>query len=223
MIAVAANFREAAVEIGAEFETLCGNSVIFTFGSTGQLYTQIANGAPFDAFLAADSARVTRSIKEGLAVPGTQFTYAVGRIALFSAEEGLVQGPDTLRKARFDRLAIAQPSTAPYGAAAVEAMQRLRVYADVSDRIVTGLNVAQSYQFVQSGNVALGFVALAQIARHSRGSRWVVPSRFHLPIRQDAVLLERASANETAKAFLAFLSGPGTGAILDRYGYRRPE
>ncbi len=222
-IAVAANFREAAIEIRSAFESSSGNSLTFTFGSTGQLYAQIAHGAPFDAFLAADSSRAARTIQEGLGVPGTQFTYAVGRIALFSADDGVVSGPNTLRGEQFRRLAIAQPSTAPYGAAAVEVMKTLRVYEHLSRRIVTGLSVAQAYQFVQSGNAALGFVALAQIARHSQGSRWVVPSSLHLPIRQDAVLLERGNGNDAAEEFLSFLRSREAGAILDTYGYSRSE
>ncbi len=223
VIAVAANFREAAIEIGSAFELASANSLTFTFGSTGQLYSQIVNGAPFDAFLAADSARVVKAIEDGVGVAGTQFTYAVGGLALFSADEGVVNGAETLRVARFERLAIAQPSTAPYGAAAVEVMRRLGVHATVGDRIVTGLNVAQAYQFVETRNADLGLVALAQVARHSRGSRWVVPSGLHAPIRQDAVLLESGSANETARAFLSFLRGPQAGAILDSCGYSRPE
>ena len=222
-VAVAANFRAVATEIGSAFESACEDSVVFSFGSTGQLYAQIDQGAPFDAFLAADSARVSRTVESGLGVPGTQFTYAVGRIALFSSDRGLVSGPDTLRRGRFARLAIAQPSTAPYGVAAIEALRRLGVYGSVSDRIVTGANVAQAYQFVHSGNADLGLVSLSQIVRHDLGSRWVVPSSLHSPIRQDAVLLARGRGNEAAKAFLKFLREPAAGAILDAYGYSRPE
>ena len=222
-VAVAANFREAAIEIGSAFKLATGHSVLFSFGSTGQLYAQIAFGAPFDVFLSADSARVAKTIEEGLAVPGSRFTYATGRIALFSADKNLVAGPETLRDGRFSKLAIAEPSVAPYGAAAVETMRALAAYDVVSNRIVRGLNVAQAYQFVQTGNADLGFVALSQVARHTEGSRWIVPSRLHDPINQDAVMLKRGGGNEAAKAFVTFLAGSEAGAILDTYGYGQEE
>lgn len=222
-VAVSANFREAAIQIGTAFQSADDESVLFSFGSTGQLYAQIAHGAPFDAFLAADSARAAKAIQEGLGVPGTQFTYAIGRIVLFSATSGLATSPDALKHSQFARLALAQPSTAPYGAAAMEALRRLGLFETVKDRIVTGLNVAQTYQFVQSGNADLGLVALSQVARHRQGSRWVVPKTMHSPIRQDAVLLERGSRNQVARAFLAFLRGREAAAILGEFGYGRPE
>lgn len=222
-VACATNFRDAAIEIGAAFERASGHAVAFSFGSTGQLFAQVAFGAPFDVFLAADTTRVTKAVEEGLAVGESRFTYASGRIALFSADEDLVTGPETLHADRFSKLAIAEPSVAPYGAAAVETMTALAVMGGIRDRIVRGLNVAQAYQFVKSGNADLGFVAVSQIARHSDGSRWVVPSRFHQPISQDAVLLKRGVGNEAAKAFLAFLAGEKAGEILDRYGYGREE
>ena len=222
-MACAANFREAAIEIGSAFGQDSGHAVAFSFGSTGQLYAQISFGAPFDAFLAADTARVTKAVEEGLAVGETRFTYAFGRIVLFSADEGLVTGPETLKGRTFSKLAIAEPSVAPYGAAAVETMQALAAMDGLRDRVVRGLNVAQAYQFVQSGNADLGFVAASQVARHSDGSRWVVPSGLHQPISQDAVLLKRGAGSKAAKAFLAFLAGEKAGEILDRYGYGRGE
>lgn len=222
-VACAANFREPAIEISSAFEQDSGHAIVISFGSTGQLYAQIAFGAPFDVFLAADTARVTRAVEEGLAAEETRFTYASGRIALFSAEEGFVTGPETLKAGRFSKLAIAEPSVAPYGAAAVETMQALSAMDGIRDRLVRGLNVAHAYQFVQSGNADIGFVAVSQIARHSEGSRWVVPSRFHQPISQDAVLLNRGAGNVAAKAFLAFLEGEKAGEILDKYGYGRAE
>lgn len=222
-VACAANFREAAIEIGSLFEQDSGHAVAFSFGSTGQLYAQIAFGAPFDVFLAADTVRVARAVEDGLAVDETRFTYASGRIALYSADQGLVTGPETLKAGRFSKLAIAEPSVAPYGAAAVETMQALAAMDGIRDRIVRGLNVAQAYQFVQSGNADVGFVAVSQIAGHSNGSRWIVPSRFHQPISQDAVLLKRGAGNPAAKAFLEFLEGEKAGEILDRYGYGREE
>ena len=222
-VACAANFRYAAEEIGSAFGTATGHAVTFSFGSTGQLFAQIAFGAPFDAFLAADRARAAKAVDEGLAVAGSQFTYAFGRIALFSADTGLVRGPDVLTASRFSKLAVAEPSVAPYGQAAVETMRELGVLGLVSDRVVRGLNVAQTYQFVRSGNAELGFVAVSQIAYHAEGSRWIVPARLHRPIRQDAVLLVRGAGNDAAKAFLAFLAGGEVLEILAKYGYGRGE
>ena len=218
-IAVAANFRDAAGEIGAAFQSATGHTVRFSFGSTGQLFVQIAQGAPFDAFLAADSERAAKTIEEGLGVSGSRFTYALGRIALFSIDDRLVAGPETLERSGFSKLAIAEPASAPYGAAAVQALQSLDLYAKLENRIVRGLNVAQTYQFVYSGNADLGFVALSQIARHSDGSRWIVPHRLHDPIAQDAVLLKRGQSNVAAREFLEFLRGGRSDAVRHKYGY----
>ena len=222
-VAVAANFREPALAIGSAFESATAHTVRFSFGSTGQLYAQAVFGAPFDAFLSADRGRAEKAVEHGLGVTGSQFTYALGRIVLFSADEHLVQGRETLRRARFSKLAIADPAVAPYGSAAVEAMRATGVYDDIKDRIVVGLSVAQAYQFVQTGNADLGFVALSQVVGRADGSRWIVPASLHSDIRQDAVLLKRGAANRAAKAFLAFLAGPVAGAVTDRYGYGRAE
>lgn len=221
--AVAANFREAASEVGAAFEAATPHSVRYSFGSTGQLYAQIAFGAPFDVFLAADASRPENAIEEGFGVEGTQFTYATGRVVLYSAARGLVSGPEALHEGRFSALAIAEPTVAPYGAAAVETMRRIGAYTSAEGRLVFGLSVAQAFQFVQTGSADLGFVALAQIARRTGGSRWIVPSDFHEPIRQDAVLLERGARNPAARAFLAFLKGSEAEAILDSFGYGRED
>ena len=222
-VAVATNFRDAALEIGSAFQAESGHTVDFSFGSTGQLFAQIAFGAPFDVFLAADKARATQVIDQGFGVAGSQFTYALGRIVLFSTDPALVSGPGALTSARFARLAIAEPTVAPYGAAAVEAMRRLRAHDQVKGKIVNGLSVAQAYQFVKSGNADLGFVALSQVARHSEGSRWIVPEDMHAPISQDAVLLRRGAGNVAGEAFLMFLAAPEAEAILERYGYGRAK
>lgn len=219
-IAVASNFREAAGEIGAAFEAATGHDVIFSFGSTGQLFVQITQGAPFDAFLAADQDRAERAVKVGLAVEGSRFTYATGRIVLFSMDEKLVAGPETLQEGKFTKLAIAEPASAPYGAAAMETLRALASLESVKGRIVRGLNIAQTYQFVRTGNAELGFVALSQIAVHDGGSRWIVPQDLHAPISQDAVLLRSGVGNDAAKAFLAFLRDPESDAIRSKYGYK---
>lgn len=219
-VAVAANFREAALGIGSEFERATTHRVAYSFGSTGQLYAQILQGAPFDAFLAADQIRPGELVERGLAVEGSQFTYAVGRLVLYSADPVFVTGRETLAERRFLNLAIAEPALAPYGSAALEVLRRLRRYEQVRDRIVHGLNVAQAFQFVQTGNAELGFVALSQVVRLPSGSRWDVPEKLHSPIAQDGVLLERGRDNPAAQAFCDFLDGSAAGAILARYGYQ---
>ena len=218
-IAAAANFRDAAIEIGDAFEAATAHQVIFSFGSTGQLYTQISQGAPYDVFLAADQERARISVEAGFGVTGSRFTYAQGRIVLFSMDVDLIAGPETLRGGEFEKLAIADPVLAPYGAAAVETLKNLGSYDQVKARIVRGLNVAQAFQFVYSGNARVGLVALSQVARLSSGSQWLVPDSLHSPIAQDAVLLRRGISNPAASAFLAFLRGPEADAVRDKYGY----
>ncbi|MBT6117824.1 MAG: molybdate ABC transporter substrate-binding protein [Rhodospirillaceae bacterium] len=218
-VAVAANFLTAAREIGAAFEAETGHRAIVSHGSTGQLYVQIAQGAPYEVFLAADRDRPARAIDEGYAVPGSRFTYATGRLVLYGKDPALVRGPETLRADAFAHLAIANPAIAPYGVAAVEAMTALGLYEFLEDKIVRGTNIAQTYQFVETGNAELGFVALAQLAGREGGSRWLVPEALHAPIAQDAVLLNRGADNESARAFVAFLRGPTARAIKEKYGY----
>jgi len=218
-VAVAANFTQAAKEIGALYETASGNKVLISFGSTGQLFTQIGQGAPFEVFLAADQARPKRAGEEGLAVTGSRFTYATGGIVLYSPDDKLVRGEATLKEGRFVKLAIANPATAPYGAAAVQAMRALGLYETLEPKLVQGNNIAQAYQFVASRNAELGFVALSQVAVGSQGSRWTVPETLYEPIAQDAVLLERGAGSEAARAFLAFLRGPQARAVKQKYGY----
>ena len=218
-VAVAANFSEAAKEIAQRFEASSGHRAILSFGSTGQLFTQITQEAPFDVFLAADEERPRKAVDQGLAVPDSQFTYAMGKLALFSKDPMLVQGEETLRSGKFQKIAIANPRTAPYGSAAVEAMKKLGVYAALEPRLVQGNDIAQTYQFVDTANAELGFVALAQIIGTSDGSRWIVPGDLYPPIRQDAVLLQRGAPNPAARAFVAYLRGPEARTILEKYGY----
>ncbi len=222
-VAVAANFAAAAGEIGALFERQTGHRALLSFGSTGQLYAQISQGAPFDVFLAADQVRPEKAVAEGFAVPASRFTYATGRLVLFSPDEARVRGAATLRGGDFAKIAVANPTTAPYGAAAVQTMRALGVYDALARKIVFGSNVAQAYQFVETGNAEVGFVALSQVARHAGGSRWIVPDDLHAPIAQDAVLLERGAHDEAARAFLDFLKGPAARAVLEAYGYRAGE
>jgi molybdate transport system substrate-binding protein len=222
-IAVAANFTGAAKQIGALFETSTGHKAAFSFGSTGQLFAQIAQGAPFDVYLAADQARPRKAIADGYAVPGSRFTYATGQLVLFSARKDLVTGAATLAAGRFDKIAICNPKTAPYGAAAVETMKALGVYDALKRKLVQGTNVTQAYQFVETGNAEIGFVALSQVILREEGSRWIVPGNLYAPIAQDAVLLTHGADNAAARAFVAFLRGPEAAVIKRTYGYGTGE
>ena len=193
-IAVAANFTEPVMKIGAAFERTSRHKLAVAFGATGQLYAQISQGAPFEILLAADKATPAKAIAEGHAVAGTAFTYALGRLVLFSRTGDLIQGEATLRNAGFAKIAIANPATAPYGAAAIETMKALGVYDALQPRIVQGNSIAQVFQFVDTGNAEAGFVALSQIALVEGGSRWIVPARWHAPIAQDVHCLVQCPA-----------------------------
>ncbi|MEO4042408.1 molybdate ABC transporter substrate-binding protein [Hoeflea sp. CAU 1731] len=218
-VAVAANFTEAAKEIAVAFKADTGHEAVLSFGSTGQLYTQITQGAPFEVFLAADTARPEKAVEEGFGVQGSVFDYAIGKIVLWSVNPDLVTGAETLQTARFDKIAIANPGTAPYGTAAIQAMSALNVYDSLQPKIVQGANIAQAYQFVKTGNAELGFVSLSQIAANTEGSRWNVSDDLYDPIRQDAVLLKTGHDNPAAEAFLSFLKGAAAIALIEKYGY----
>lgn len=222
-VAVAANFAEPAKAIAARFKARTGHDATLSFGSSGQFYAQIANGAPFGVFLSADRERPEKAEAEGLSVAGSRFTYAVGRLVLYSKTPGLVDGAGAvLRTGRFRRLAIADPRSAPYGLAAIETLGALKVDGALAPRLVQGTSITQAYQFVDTGAAELGFVALSQVTAVRGGSRWIVPAAFHTPIEQQAVLLKTAAANPAATAFLAFLKGPEARAIVRRQGYELP-
>ena len=219
-VAVAANFAEPAREIAARFEAATGHKAVLSFGASGQFFAQIANGAPFDVFLSADAERPIKAEADGLSVRGSRFTYATGRLVLWSRAPGLVDGGGAiLARGGFDKLALADPKTAPYGLAAVETLRRLGVSDRLSPRLVTGTSITQAYQFTDTGAAELGFVALSQVVGHNRGSRWIVPATHHSPIDQQAVLLKRGADNAAARAFMVFLKGPEARAIIRRYGY----
>lgn len=224
VVAVAANFSEVVERLQADFERASGHRLTFVAGSTGKLYAQIVNGAPFDVFLSADQERPERLEKERLAVAGSRFTYASGRLTLWSREPGRVggDGAATLRQGRFRRLAIANPALAPYGAAARQTLGRLGLWERFADRIVVGQTIGQAHTLVASGNAELGFVALSSVLsprNETRGSRWDVPSDLHAPILQDAVLLARGAGNPAARGFLQFLRGGKAKAVIKSYGY----
>lgn len=218
-VAVAANFTEAAREIATAFKQKTGHDAVLSFGAAGQFYTQITQDAPFQVFLSADEARPKKLIEDGLAVSGSRFTYAVGQLVLWSKTADLVKGEETLRNGSIAKLAICNPIAAPYGAAAVQTMQALKLYDGLKPKIVEGATITQAYQFVDTGNAEVGFVALSQLTGQQTGSRWVVPQQLYAPIRQDAVLLKSGAANEAATGFIAFLKGPEARAIIEKYGY----
>lgn len=218
-VAVAANFTEPAKEIAQRFASKTRHRAALSFGATGQFYTQITQAAPFQVFLSADQATPKKLVDDGFAVADSLFTYAIGKLVLFSANAALVTGEQTLRDAQFNKIAIADPATAPYGAAAVAAMKALGVYDALAGRIVQGSNIAQAYQFVDTGNAELGFVALSQVIGRPGGSRWVVPANLYSAIRQDAVLLRSGADNEAAEAFLEFMKGAEAAKVIEKYGY----
>ncbi len=218
-IAVAANFTDAAKDIAAAFKENSGDDALLSFGASGAFYTQIAQGAPFDVMLSADDERPRKLIEDGLATGPSRFTYAIGKLVLWSRDPALVKDETTLKSGRFTKLSIAAPSAAPYGAAAVETLKALNLYEAVAAKIVQGNSIAQAYQFIDTGNAELGFVALSQLANTTAGSRWMVPQSLYSVIRQDAVLLKHGAANDAAIRFLAFLHGPEARAIITRYGY----
>lgn len=219
LVAVAANFIEPARAIAAQFERTSPHRVVLSFGSTGQFYAQIVQNAPFEVFLAADRSTPARAERDGYAIGGSAFTYAIGRLVLYSGRAGLVQGEATLRGSGFSKLAIANPATAPYGSAAVETLQALDLYDVLRTKIVQGNNIAQAFQFVDTGNAEIGFIALSQIARASGGSRWIVPENLHQPLAQDAVLLKAGAGNDGAREFLDFLEGTEARAVIESFGY----
>jgi molybdate transport system substrate-binding protein len=219
-VAVAANFTEPAKEIAAAFKAKTGYTATLSFGASGQFYTQMAHGAPYEVFLSADAERPQKAEQEGLGVAGSRYTYAVGRLVLYSKTPGLIDAKGAVLKSdRFAKLAIADPTAAPYGLAAIQTMQKLKVYDALTPKIVKGSSITQAYQYVATGNAELGFVALSQVVNESGGSRWLVPAADHEPIDQQAILLRTGEKNPAAKAFLTFLKSPAAVAIIKRYGY----
>jgi molybdate transport system substrate-binding protein len=218
-IAVAANFTDAAKEIAMAFKARTGHEAVLSFGSSGQFYAQITQEAPFQIFLSADAERPKKIVDDGLGVADSRFTYAIGKLVLWSKDPDRVMAESTLRSAAFLKIAVANPESAPYGAAAIEALKALKLYDTLKARIVEGTSIAQTYQFIATGNAEIGFIALSQIAGNSAGSRWLVPQSLYTPVRQDAVLLKKGESNAAATAFMSFLRGPEARAIIEKYGY----
>lgn len=229
-IAVAANFTQAARDLAARFEETSGNKVKLSFGSTGQLYAQIINGAPYDVFLAADTERPQKAENDRYAVRGSRFTYARGRLVLVSINSPRVKdGPAFLKSGNFARLAIANPKTAPYGFASKQVLDKLNLWQGLQHKIVRGNSIAQTYQFMATGNTEAGFVARSQLLTGNTSEKqtiagsWLVPESFHDPIEQQAVLLTRGAGNAAASAFLQFMQSDEAHAIINQYGYTVSE
>jgi molybdate transport system substrate-binding protein len=222
-VAVAANLAAPIRQIASGFAQATGHHALVAIGSTGKLYAQVKNGAPFEVLLAADADTPARLEREGLAVAGSRFTYASGRLVLWSADAARVDARgEVLRQPPRGKLAIADPRLAPYGAAAVEVLAKLGVLDAWRPHLVQGESIVQAFQFVATGNAPLGLVALSQVmvdGRIARGSAWLVPPQLHAPLRQDAVLLQRGAANPAAAALLRYLRSDAARAILRGYGY----
>lgn len=222
-VAVAANFNAPMLKIAQAFEKETGHKAVLSFGSTGNLYAQIRHGAPFQILLAADAATPAKIEKEGLGLAGSRFTYAIGKLVLWSKQPGLVDDKgDILRRGTFQRLAVANPKLAPYGVAALETMTKLGVLKALQPKIVQGENIAQTYQFTATENAQLGFVALSQVmseGKIAQGSAWLVPAHLHAPIQQDALLLTPGAGNPAAKALMIFLRSDRVKTLIRTYGY----
>lgn len=224
LIAVAANFAEVTEELETAFETTTDHTVTITSGSTGKLYAQIKQGAPFDILMAADQARPERLEAEGDAVPGSRFTYAIGRLALWSPDAQRISGDGIalLEAGDFARLAIANPDLAPYGLAAKQALQHFGLWDALQPKIVMGQNIGQTFSMISTGNAELGLVAKSyamSTRNQTPGSRWDVPADAHEPIRQDAVILKHAEDNPAARAFADFLRSNAAREVITRFGY----
>jgi molybdate transport system substrate-binding protein len=222
-VAVAANFAEPMKALAALLEKSTGHTLKMSTGASGAIYAQIRNGAPFDVFLSADHQRPERLEHDGLAQPGSRFTYAIGKLVLWSAKAGRVdeQGA-VLRAADLGKVALANPKTAPYGVAAAQVIQQLGLAAAIAPKLVQGESIGQTFGFVATGNADVGFVAMSQVLADGQlrgGSLWVIPKTLYEPIRQDAVLLKRGASNEAAQALLKLLKSPEGQAVIRAAGY----
>lgn len=222
-VAVAANFTAPIKQIAVDFEKDTGHKLVPSFGSTGKFYAQIKGGAPFEILLAADDETPAKLEKEGDGVPGSRFTYAIGKLVLWSKKEGYVDDKgEVLRKNEFQHLSLANPKLAPYGAAGVELLKALGAFDAVQAKFVTAENITQAYQFVASGNAELGFVALSQVLKDGKiaeGSAWIVPQKYYEPIRQDAVILAKGKGKPAAEALVKYLRSDKAKAVIKTYGY----
>jgi molybdate transport system substrate-binding protein len=226
MVAVAANFSAPMQQIAALFQKETGHQIKLSFGASGGIYAQIKNGAPFDLFLSADQLTPQKLEAEGLGVPNSRFTYATGQLVLWSKQEGLVDAKGhVLQNKSIQRIALANPKLAPYGAAAMETMTNLGLLKELQSKLVQGDNIAQTYQFVSTQNAQIGFVALSQVFANGNmtsGSAWIVPGNLHQPIQQDVILLRKGQDNKAATALLLYLKGEQAKKIMKSFGYLSP-
>jgi molybdate transport system substrate-binding protein len=222
-VAVAANFTGPMQVISVLFERDTGHKARMAFGSTGKFYAQITNGAPFQVLLAADDETPAKLVKEGHAIAGTAFTYAIGTLVLWSADAKLVDAKgEVLKKGGFKHLSLANPKTAPYGAAGMQVMSKLGVADSIKPLIVQGENIAQTQQFISTGAAELGFVAYSQVIMNGAigsGSGWLVPANLYDPIRQDAVILAKGKDKPAAIALMNYLKGEKAQAVIKSFGY----
>jgi molybdate transport system substrate-binding protein len=222
-VAVAANFTAPMQQIAAQFEKESGHKLSIAYGTVGKFYAQITNGAPFEVLVSADDTTPIRLEKDNLAVPGTRFTYAIGKLVLWSSKPGYVDAQGAvLKTGDFRHLAIANPKLAVYGAAGVTTLKNLGLYERVESRLVEAENISQAHQFISTGNAELGFVALSQIYKNgevANGSHWMVPTNLYPQIRQDIVLLKKGENNPAAKALLAYMKSDAARAVIRSFGY----
>ncbi|EIJ36763.1 molybdate ABC transporter substrate-binding protein [Thiothrix nivea] len=226
-VAVAANFTKPMESIAADFEKATGNKIIASFGSSGKLLEQIKHGAPFEVFLSADQNKPLKAEEEKLDVPGSRFTYSIGKLVLWSAKEGMVDDKgEVLKTGSFAHIAIANPDTAPYGKAAMETMTKLGMLETLQPKIVQGDSIAQTKEFISSGNAELGFVALSQVIKDGKigtGSGWLVTDDLYTPMNQDAILLKTGENNAAAQALMDYLKSDAAKAVIESFGYALPE
>jgi molybdate transport system substrate-binding protein len=225
-VAVASNFAAPMERIAALFQQHSGHVVKASADSSGKLYTKIVGGAPFDVFLSADDELPKRLTQEGLAVGGSRFVYALGKLVLWSAQPGLLDDKArVLRNGGFSKLAIANPGFAPYGMAAKETLEKLIMWNAIQGKLVKGDNVALAYQLAATDQADMAFIALSQVMRDGKvteGSWWLVPPELYKPIRQSAVLLSGAKDRDAAQAFLVFLKSPKAAVVMRSFGYELP-
>jgi molybdate transport system substrate-binding protein len=222
-VAVAANFAEPIKAIGAVLEKTTGHTLKVTLGATGKLYAQIKNGAPFDVLLSADTATPEKLEKEGLGQPGSRFTYATGKLVLWSADTKRVDAKgDVLKAANLGKVSYANPKVAPYGAATMQVIDKMGLTAAITPKLVQGESIGQTFTFVSTGAADVGFVAMSQVLEGGKlksGSMWVVPQNLYDPIRQDAVVMQKSAGNEAAQALMKLLKSPNIKDLIRSYGY----
>ena len=225
-VAVASNFSGPMQKLAIDFARETGHQVVIVSGSTGKFYAQIKNGAPFEVLLSADAETPEKLAKEGAALAASRFTYAIGKLVLWSAHPGYIDSAgQVLRKNQFRHLALANPKTAPYGAAAVTLLKQLGLYDTVAPKLVQGENIAQTHQFISTGNAELGFVALSQVWKNDKvaeGAAWIVPAKLYPPLRQDAILLNSGKGSAAAQALMTYLRSENAKSVIQSFGYDLP-